>query len=92
MTESDGQLPLFDATVAATALRKRRRQNVDTVHYTKYKPRRRTLCNDCVRDIHERGIALAPYPGVVSWRRVSADGVIDLLCDRHKRGRTGDET
>ncbi len=51
--------------------------------YTKFKPVIRTLCHDCVRDIHERGVDVAPFPSTVRWRRTH-NGHIDLLCERHK--------
>jgi hypothetical protein len=52
--------------------------------YTRYTPRRRVLCDDCVRDIHERGAAVAPLPAGVRWRR-SVPGADPMhLCERHK--------
>lgn len=55
--------------------------------YTRFQPRRRTLCDECVRDIHERGVAVAPFPQSVRWRRVATDGAVLLLCEAHRRAR-----
>jgi hypothetical protein len=51
--------------------------------YTKFMPKLHRLCDDCVRDIHTRGVAAAPFPAGVRWRRTH-EGVTDLLCNRHK--------
>ncbi len=64
-----------------------RRKPSPAVKYTRYQPKRRTLCDDCVRDIHERGVAVAPLPQTVRWRRTGPDNAVALLCDRHRRER-----
>jgi hypothetical protein len=54
--------------------------------YTRYRPTRRVICDDCIRDIHARGVDVAPYPKSARWRRTcGAD--IDHLCDPHKQSR-----
>lgn len=55
--------------------------------YARFKPKTRILCDDCVSDIHQRGIAVAPLPQAVRWRRSDADGVTHL-CQHHKDIRT----
>lgn len=54
------------------------------VQATRIRPRR--LCEDCCRDIHERGQAVAPYPRTARWR-VTDNGVVSKLCDEHKSAR-----
>lgn len=58
--------------------------------YTRVTPKTRTLCHDCIRDIHERGVAVAPPPRVVRWRRATADGS-QFLCEQHKNARQENE-
>lgn len=54
--------------------------------YTRYRPRVRQLCGDCIRLIHVLGVAAAPLPRGVRWRRTAADGV-EYLCEIHKDER-----
>jgi len=54
--------------------------------FYRYTPRTRQLCSDCTREIHERGPALAPYPGSVRWRTIIGSATY-LLCERHKNER-----
>lgn len=56
------------------------------VHLTRYSPRERTLCSDCIADIHHRGAAVAPPPRGVRWR--FCVGALTLhLCEIHKNQR-----
>jgi hypothetical protein len=59
--------------------------------YTRYKPVLRVLCDDCVRLIHQLGVAAAPLPLRGRWRRVAGDAPPDVLCDEHKRLRQAEE-
>lgn len=58
--------------------------------YTRFKPKVRILCDDCIADIHQRGVAVAPLPQPVRWRRTDAAGITHL-CQRHKDIRTEQE-
>jgi hypothetical protein len=64
----------------------RRRWPDQRPSYTPCQPRRRTLCHDCVRLIHQHGQQGAPYPATVRWRR-KAGADVALLCEAHKRER-----
>lgn len=55
--------------------------------YAKCNPKQRTLCDDCIRDIHALGQGVAPLPRVVRWRRTDPDGTTTLLCETHKEAR-----
>lgn len=64
----------------------RMRAATPAARYARYTPRRRVLCDDCVKDIHVRGIAVAPPPRGVRWKRTDADGTQNL-CEQHKDRR-----
>jgi hypothetical protein len=53
------------------------------VTFSRFKPVTRVLCDDCVRLIHERGVADAPFPISARWRCSTGD----RLCDPHKQAR-----
>lgn len=75
---------------AAAVVPKARRSKplaAEAVRYQRYRPRRRTLCDDCIRDIHERGVQVAPLPQAAAWRRITGGGTVDVLCDPHRRAR-----
>lgn len=59
--------------------------------YTAYRLKARTLCDDCVRAIHEMGIRLALPPNSVRWKRTHGTQV-DLLCQAHKCARVERES
>lgn len=81
--DTDGdQLSLLCLPVAP----KKQRKPVDGVRYAAVKPKTHTPCADCIADIHARGVAVAPYPRPVRWRRTDADGPM-LLCEMHKDAR-----
>jgi hypothetical protein len=44
------------------------------------------LCEQCCRDIHERGVWSAPYPRAARWRVVEGDSA-ERLCEGHKEQR-----
>lgn len=44
------------------------------------------LCEQCCKDIHEQGQAVAPYPRLGRWG-VSVGPVRERLCDAHKDER-----
>lgn len=90
--EHANQLPLFSLPNGAVAPKMRPKpQKLSGVKYSKCRPARRTLCHDCIRDIHTRGVAIAPLPRAVMWRRVDVEsGEVDLLCDNHCRIRKGE--
>lgn len=88
--EIDGQIPAFDVPLPPPPRGPKPRNNRGQVRYVKFKPRVRTLCHDCVRDIHERGIHIAPPPLTVSWKRHFLDDV-DLICEQHKRQEFRDD-
>ncbi len=54
--------------------------------FTRYRPRTRQLCGDCITDIHARGVAVAPLPAPVRWRALIGSAE-HLLCERHKTER-----
>lgn len=60
------------------------------VRYTKYHPKTRQLCADCVTEIHRLGVAKAPLPRPVRWRRTTAEGSTHL-CETHKDQRQEQE-
>lgn len=86
MTNDPDQPALFDLPQPLRRAPKLATPRSGRPTYTKFRPARHTLCDDCIRDIHARGAQVAPYPSGVRWRRTHA-GVIDLLCQRHKDGR-----
>lgn len=53
------------------------------VHVRRYRPALRALCSDCVREIHTRGVAVAPVPMSVRWQ-VSKGPLTLHLCENHK--------
>lgn len=56
------------------------------VHISRYTPINRTLCSDCITEIHRLGVALAALPRPVRWRY--AKGALTLhLCEQHKNTR-----
>lgn len=42
------------------------------------------LCERCCRDIHERGVGVAPLPRVARWQVTSDGGAVERLCEGHK--------
>lgn len=85
--EMPDQIPLFPRPAGAAPAKARKAPaKPEAVKYQRVQPKRRTLCADCIRDIHNRGVAVAPFPGAVRWRRIEA-GRIDLLCERCKTTR-----
>ncbi len=60
------------------------------VRYTRYTPRRRQLCDDCVLLIHQVGVLVAPVPAGVRWRRTAGTESLHL-CHAHKEARTEEE-
>lgn len=88
-TSNEQQIPLFPLP-DDVAVPKTRPRPTGAAKYSRCRPKRRTLCDDCTRDIHERGQGVAPYPRAVLWRRVdNTTGEINLLCDAHYRERKG---
>lgn len=69
----------------------RKPRQTDAARYARYKPKVRSLCDDCIAEIHRLGVAVAPLPSPVRWRRTSPEGVTHL-CERHKDQRTEQET
>lgn len=63
-----------------------KRKPTPGIRYAKVKPKTHQVCGDCVRDIHARGVAVAPYPRPVRWRRTDPDGPM-LLCEQHCQAR-----
>lgn len=63
-----------------------RKKTPPGIRATRYKPRTRQLCADCVSAIHLLGVAYAPLPSPVRWR-VSYSAVTFSLCDFHKDQR-----
>ena len=51
------------------------------------RPRGGQWCDDCVRDIHLRGLAYADPVRRATWARVRAGERTDLLCEIHKNRR-----
>ena len=89
--ETNGQIPAFDVQLPPPPRTpKPELGRPERIRYTRFKPRVRTLCHDCVRDIHERGIHIAPPPLTVSWKRLSSHGE-DLICEQHKRQERRDD-
>jgi hypothetical protein len=76
---------LFPVPSGRVRVPKARKATGTRAKYARIRPRKRTLCDDCVRDIHVRGVAVAPLPQPVRWRRVTTDGEITLLCEAHRR-------
>jgi hypothetical protein len=60
--------------------------NPQVARYARYRPRVRSLCDDCIRAIHELGIEKAPFPRAVRWRRTAQEGTTHL-CEFHKDER-----
>lgn len=60
------------------------------VRYARYRPIHRVICGDCIRDIHARGVDVAPFPKSARWRRTHGTDV-DHLCEDHKRLRQDGE-
>lgn len=55
--------------------------------YQRYRTRERVLCDECVMDIHARGVAVAPLPAQAKYQRIAADESVMRLCQRHTDGR-----
>lgn len=84
--DTDGdQLALLHAHVPARP----KPRPTPGVRYTKYRPRTRQLCADCITAIHQLGVATAPLPRPVRWRRTG--DTTDLLCEQHKDQRQEQE-
>lgn len=82
--EAPGQLAAFDVQPPPPTTPKQKPLKPGEARLVRFKPRRRTLCDDCIRDIHERGITIAPPPLTVQWKRVTKNAT-DLICEQHKR-------
>jgi hypothetical protein len=85
---SDEQLELFSVQQPRRPPKLAARPEVR--RFAKYRPLRRTLCDDCVAAIHERGQGNAPLPKTVRWRRLVA-ATWQQLCDAHKQQREAGE-
>jgi hypothetical protein len=59
--------------------------------WERYSTRRRELCGDCVKLIHERGQDKAPLPKVARWKRGRGKKV-EILCEQHKDARQARES
>ncbi len=79
------QPPLFDLPDAERPAP--RMAAPSRVVYARYRPAQRELCGDCIRDIHARGIAVAPPPMSARWRRSDGGPIALHLCERHKNER-----
>ncbi len=84
------QDPLFDLPSPARRVPKLAAAS-GKPRYTKVSLRRRVLCDDCVTAVHVLGVAVAPLPMPVRWRRTHA-GESTLLCLVHKIERLENET
>ena len=85
----DDQPPLFDSPAPEPRWVSPRKPSTK-VRYSRFRSQGRTLCDDCIADIHARGQEGAPYPGRALWRRVaSGEPRVLLLCGRHKDERSG---
>lgn len=71
-------------------LPKPKRKATPGIRYAKFKPRTRQLCADCISDIHRLGVAVAPLPRPVRWRRTDSTGSA-YLCEAHKDQRQESE-
>lgn len=56
------------------------------VHVSRYSPRDRTHCTDCIVEIHRLGVGLAALPRAVRWR-VGIGALTLHLCEQHKDQR-----
>jgi len=81
---TEGQLPLFPA---AEPPPKRKLKPTPGIRYAKFTPKTRMLCDDCVAAIHRLGVAAAPLPRPVRWRRNETDQPTLRLCEPHKEER-----
>jgi hypothetical protein len=61
------------------------------IRYLACRTRHRTLCDDCVEEIHVVGFAVAPPPRSVRWRRIAPDGTVTRLCGKHRAIRQDNE-
>jgi hypothetical protein len=71
------------------------------LRYAPWRFKNRRLCDDCIADIHRIGVALAPLPLTVRWRRTEyvgdprrlerPDVRHTYLCDRHRIQRQESE-
>jgi hypothetical protein len=83
------QLPLFPTPDGRIPKQAPMSVDIERVYFRKYRSRTRTLCDQCIKDIHERGIAVAPLPQPVMWKHATGN-IVELLCDRHCRERKGE--
>ena len=83
------QLPLFDLPEERKPVPKMATRPRKPI-YAKVAPKRRTLCHDCIADIHAQGWLVAPPAVAAKWRR-SVPGSSMLLCTRHKEWRAANE-
>lgn len=82
--DQDGdQLSLVCLPVAP----KKKRKPTPGIRYARFKPKTHQVCADCIADIHARGVAVAPYPRPVRWRRTTPEGSIHLCeqCKDHRQ-------
>lgn len=87
LCDSDGdQLSLVCLPCAPKPVRK----PAPGVRYTKYAPKTRQLCADCITEIHRLGVAAAPLPRPVRWRRTTDEGSTQL-CEIHRIQRQEQE-
>lgn len=80
------QIPLFPIDPPRKTARE-----TTVARYARCRPRGRTHCGDCTLAIHQQGIAVAPFPRSVRWRRTCLDGEITYLCEQHKDERQENE-
>lgn len=83
----DDQLALFTDPGPPPLAPRRMTSPPQAARYARFKPRTRTLCDDCTAEIHRLGVALAPYPNRAAWRRTDVDGTVRLICHRHRDER-----
>lgn len=84
------QIPLFEPPPDSVVVTFTRPRPAATDRYSRYRPKSRVLCTDCIRDIHERGWNVAPPARGSVWRCTRADGEVVTLCDAHCRARKGE--
>jgi len=89
----DRQLPLFDSP-ASPVRRTFPAPRSSPVQYTRIaraRTRRRSMCDDCCRDIYELGQLLAFPPRIATWRRTD-DTTTVMLCQAHKDKRHNNDS
>lgn len=78
-----GEVPLFEWPEAGSRPRPALRAQAPAARFTRFRPRTRTLCAECIREIHRLGPGVAPLPRPVRWH-LHRGALTEAICEKHK--------